>query len=49
MKQPPANNQWWTDDRPGSMWVIIGLVVLTGIGLIAGAVWGVLELLWWLL
>lgn len=37
-------SQWWTDDQPGRGWVIGCLLVLTALGAVGGAVWGVVSL-----
>lgn len=45
----PDNNQWWTDDRPGAMWVVFLLLAVTALGLITGAIWAALQVIWWLI
>ena len=38
-------SQWITDDQPGHFWLVGCLLVLTALGAVAGAVWGVVSLL----
>ena len=38
-------SQWVTDDHPGHFWLVGCLLVLTGVGAVAGAVWGVVSLM----
>ena len=38
-------SQWITDDQPGHFWLVGCLLVLTGVGAVGGAVWGIVSLL----
>ena len=42
---PEPKSQWITDDHPGGFWVVGCLTVLTALGVIGGAIWGVVALL----
>ena len=37
------NPQWWTDDQPGLGWVILGLLLLSGLGVVGAVVLTVLS------
>ena len=34
----PGGSQWITDSQPGGKWLVAGLIVLSGVGVVAGAV-----------
>ena len=41
----PPNSQWITDGHPAQAWLVGCLLVLTAIGAIAGAAWGLITFL----